>query len=198
MSRTRGFTLIEMLVAVALFALAAALALGGMNAITRARSQLDGEIKRLADLQFAIGLIERDLRALAPRSVRDGFGPPRAALTGSVDLLEVSRYGAVGALALTQSDIARVSYQIDGQRLLRLRYPVLDRAPGTLPIIDPLLDRVEGIEWRYVAAGGTPPAAQWPPPRDAAALPRAVELRLQLSDYGEIRRVFELPAGGLP
>ncbi|MGQ0800533.1 MAG: type II secretion system minor pseudopilin GspJ [Pseudomarimonas sp.] len=196
--RCRGFTLIEVLVAVAIFALAAGLAVGGMNAITRARVQLDGDLARLADLQFAIGLIERDLRGIAIRPVREGYGPPKPALSGGLEALELSRYGAVGALAQSQSDIARIGYQLDGKRLLRLYYPVLDRSPGALPTIDPLLDQVERIEWRYIGARGAPASAQWPPPRAGDGLPRAVELRLQLSDYGEIRRVFELPLGSAP
>ena len=189
----RGFTLVEVLVAVAIFALAAGLAVGGMNAITRARVQLDDDLARLSDLQFAIGLIERDLRGIAMRPVRDGYGPAKPALSGDVDALELSRYGAVGALAQSQSDIARIGYQLDGKRLLRLQYPVLDRSPSALPTIDPLLDQVERIEWRYVCARGAPTLTQWPPPLGGDELPRAVELRLQLSDYGEIRRVFELP-----
>jgi general secretion pathway protein J len=195
---SRGFTLIEVLVAVAIFALAAGLALGGMNAITRGRAQLDAELQRLAALQFAIGLLERDLRGVALRPIRAGFGPPRAALEGRTDFLELSRYGAVGALAQSQPDIARIGYQLDGDRLLRLRYPVLDRSPSTVPAIEPLLDRIERIEWRYLGPRGTPMLDRWPPPRGAAELPRAIELRLQLADLGEIRRVFELPASGPP
>jgi general secretion pathway protein J len=193
-----GFTLVEVLVAVAIFALAAGLALGGMNAITRGRAQLDAELQRLAALQFAIGLLERDLRGAALRPVRAGFGPPRAALEGRSDYLELSRYGAVGALAQSQPDIARIGYQLDGDRLLRLRYPVLDRSPSTLPAIEPLLDRIERIEWRYLGPRGSPILDRWPPLRGGTELPRAIELRLQLADLGDIRRVFELPSSGPP
>ncbi len=199
MSRFRsGFTLVEVLVAVAIFALAAGLALGGMNAITRARTQLDADLARLAALQFAIGLIERDLRGIANRPARVGYGPARPALDGRSDGLELSRYGAVGILAQEQSDIARIAYQLDGDQLLRLRYPVLDRGPAVVPSMDTLLDRVERVEWRYLGARGAQPLSQWPPPRVAAGLPRAVELRIQTTDMGEIRRLFELPVGRLP
>lgn len=189
----RGFTLVELLVAVALFALAASLALGGMSALVRARAQLDAELTRLAALQFAIGVIERDLRGIAARPVRTGFGTPRPALVGAVATLELSHYSAAGALAQSRADISRVGYQLDGQRLLRVRYPVLDRPPAVAPTLDPLLDQVERIEWRYIGDPGSPSQSQWPPPRGGDDWPRAVELRLQLSDLGEIRRVFELP-----
>lgn len=199
MSRRAGFTLVELLVAVALFALAATLALGGMTAITRARSQLDADLARLAALQFAVGLVERDLRGVAERPVREGYGATRPAIDGRTDMIEISRYGAVGALAQARPDIERIAYQVDGGRLLRLRHAVLDRTPASVPAVDELLDRVVRIEWRYLGGAGQLPATQWPGPRvQAAGLPRAIELRLFLEDYGEIRRVFELPRGAAP
>ncbi|MFA5683465.1 MAG: type II secretion system minor pseudopilin GspJ [Lysobacteraceae bacterium] len=191
--RAGGFTLIEMLVAVALFALAAVLALGGMDAITRARTQLDEETARLAALQFAVGLIERDLRAVAQRPVRDAQGSEQPALAGSLRMIELSRHASGGLLIQPRSDIERVAYQLDGSRLQRLRYPVLDRAPGSAPVMEALLDDVAALEWRYL--GATPrPGVQWPPPRESGGLPRAVELTLRLQDGVEIRRLFELPA----
>jgi hypothetical protein len=39
---------------------------------------------------------------------------------------------------------------------------------------------------------------RWPPLRGGTELPRAIELRLQLADLGDIRRVFELPSSGPP
>lgn len=191
--RSGGFTLIEVMVAVALFALAAALALGGMSAITRSRAQLDAELDRQAKIVFAIGLMERDLRGAAVRPIREAYGAQRPALEGRLDQIELSHYGAIGLPAAGRSAIERVGYQLDGDRLLRLRYPVLDRTASTAPTIDTLLDRVVRIQWRYAGSAGAPLAAQWPPPSQGIALPRAVELRLVLEDAGEIRRLFELP-----
>jgi type II secretion system protein J len=82
--------------------------------------------------------------------------------------------------------------------LQRERYAVLDRTAGTRPNRDDLLDRVQALEWRYLAADGRE-LAQWPPPRaNTEVAPRAVLLSLTLEDYGEIRRVFELPEEARP
>lgn len=193
-----GFTLVEMLVAVALFALASALAFGGLGALTRARSQLDAENERLGRLQFAIGLIERDVRGVAARAVRDGYGAPQAPLVGTRDRLELSRHGLSNALALPRATIERVGYRLDGDTLRRQRYAVLDRTAAARPAEDELLDRVQALEITYLAEDGRE-LAQWPPPRaQSDAPPRAVAIVLTLPDYGELRRVLELPEEPAP
>ncbi len=191
--KPRGFTLLEMLVAVAIFALASALAYGGLEALMRSRAQLDASQQRLAKLQFAIGLIERDVRSLAARGVRDGYGAPRAALEGTRERIELTRGGYANALALPRAELERVAYRLRDGKLRRERYAVLDRMPGSVPAVDELLDDVQRLEFRYVALDGRD-AAQWPPPRAGSeAPPRVVIVELALADIGEIRRVLELP-----
>jgi general secretion pathway protein J len=193
-----GFTLVEMLVAVALFAIASALAFGGLGALTRARSQLDAENERLGRLQFAVGLLERDLRGVAARAVRDGNGAVQAPLTGTRDRLELSRHGLSNALALPRATIERVGYRLEDGVLQRQRYAVLDRTGGSGPSEDRLLDRVEALEFTYLTDDGRE-VAQWPPPRaQGDAPPRAVAVTLRLPDYGELRRVLELPEAPAP
>lgn len=189
-----GFTLLELLVAVAIFGLASALAYGGLSGLVRAREQLQQQSERLQALQFAVGLIERDLRAAVDRPVRDRDGVHVPAMLADNAVIELSRIGRANTLAVSRAEIERVGYRLDGGMLQRLRYDVLDRAPGSVPQLQPLLDDVQWLRWRLIDGAGRV-HEQWPPPRDdaAAPLPRAVELRLGLVDGGEIRRLLELP-----
>jgi general secretion pathway protein J len=192
-SSVRGFTLLEMLVAIAIFALASALAYGGLDALVRARQQLDATQERLGRLQFALGLLERDLRSVAPRPVRDDYGVTHGALEGSGDRLEVTHGGLANALALPRAELERVGWRSLDGRLQRRRYPALDRTPASTPFDDDLLDQVESLRFRYLDAQGRA-QPQWPPPRGGTeALPRAVIVTLTLADFGELRRVLELP-----
>jgi general secretion pathway protein J len=189
---SRGFTLIEMLVAIAIFAVASALAYGGLNTLVNARAQIDNRNDRLGRLQFAIGLIERDLRSIADRPVRENFGAERPALDGQATNVELTRFGNANSLGLTRAELERVAYRLDDGVLQRRRYAVLDRAPGSLPDDTDLLDGIERFELRYRAADGRE-LRQWPPPRSDDTLPRAVEIRIAGDDIGEIRRLLELP-----
>lgn len=193
--RTRGFTLVEMLVAVAIFAVASALAYGGLTTLVNARAQIDAGNARLGQLQFAIGLIERDIRSIADRGVRENYGSDRPALDGQASQFELTRFGHANSLGLARAELERVGYQLVEGELLRHRYAVLDRAPGTLPDDTVLLEGIQRFELRYRAADGRE-LRQWPPPRDTGqALPRAIEVRIAGEEIGEIRRLLELPQG---
>jgi len=193
---SRGFTLIEVLVSVAIFGLAAALAYGGLSGLARTRGELQQASERLQALQFAVGLIERDLRAAVDRPVRAAYEPKDVpALLARGGRLELSRIGRGNELAAVRADIERVGYQLDGSSLQRLSYQVLDRTPSTTPEVLPLLDGVESLQFRVFDSSGRE-LAEWPRPLEelAPALPRAVEVRLRLADGGgEIRRLLELP-----
>lgn len=192
---TRGFTLIEMLVAVAIFAVASALAYGGLSTLVSARAQIEAQNTRLGRLQFAVGLIERDLRSIADRPVRENHGGERPALDGQSASFELTRFGAANSLGQVRAELERVGYRLDNGTLQRRRYAVLDRAPGSLPDDSDLLDEVERFEIRYRARDGRE-LRQWPPPRDdVPSLPLAVEIRIAATGIGEIRRLLELPRG---
>jgi general secretion pathway protein J len=194
--KARGFSLLELLVAVAIFGLASALAYGGLDGLVRTRGELDRQSQRLQALQFAVGLIERDVRAAVERSVLDAYGTRLPALEASPSRLELSRIGYANALDQPRAEIERVIYQLDGSALQRLRFHVLDRAPGSIPDVQPLLDDVQRIEFRMIDAAGRE-HGRWPPP-NGEPLPRAVELRLVTTDFGEIRRLLELPVAAAP
>lgn len=192
-ARTRGFTLIEMLVAVAIFAVASALAYGGLTTLVQARAQIEAQNTRFGRLQFAVGLIERDLRSIADRPVRENHGSERPALDGQSASFELTRFGAANSLGQIRAELERVAYRLDNGTLQRRRYAVLDRAPSSLPDDADMLDGIERFEIRYRASDGRE-LRQWPPPRDdAPGLPLAVEVRITGEGFGEIRRLLELP-----
>jgi general secretion pathway protein J len=193
--RERGFSLIELLVAVAVFAVAAALSWAGLAAVTRTHERLSAEQDAFAAVQRSVDLLSRDLGSAVIRPVRDANGGALPALVGDDAHVEFTRIGYAGAPDTAQSALERVAWRLDGHALTRARWPVLDRAPDTAPMTRKLDEHVDGLLLRYFDHAGRWQSS-WPAPSDAdpAPLPRAVEFRIRFADLGEVRRVIELPA----
>ncbi|GIX34449.1 MAG: hypothetical protein KatS3mg126_0228 [Lysobacteraceae bacterium] len=194
MRRARGFGLLEVLVAVALFALAMGLAYGGLDAVVRARAQMQEEALRLAALQRVVGLLERDLRAAVARPVRDGELGRLPALLLDRSGLELSRAGLAVPLAQARAGIERVRWAVEDGALVRRVHAVLDRVGGEQGEEQARLDGVGSLRIEALAADGRW-QERWPlPGARPEALPRAVRVRFALDGLGEIERLLELAA----
>ncbi|WP_126452309.1 type II secretion system minor pseudopilin GspJ [Sulfuriflexus mobilis] len=205
-TRQAGLTLIELLVAVAIFSLLAALSYGGLVNVLDSRRAVDVESQRLATLQRAFLRIGRDLEQAAPRAIRDAFGDQQPALHNQVDsyegmqtVIELSVAGRRTLPGETRGSLQRISYVLRGDALLRLSWPVLDRAQDTTAHESSLLDGVEDLQLRYLTEDGDW-LTQWPPVASATpavaalppALPRAIELNIELKHWGSLRRLYRV------
>lgn len=203
MNRSRAFSLVELLVALAVFAALSAAAYGGLAQLARTRAALAQQQDRLAAVTRTVAELERDLRQAVSRPVLGNNGNvPLPALAGVSNAIELTRLGYANPRAEPRSHLERVAYALDRKSLRRGRYAVLDRAPDSVPATTALLDRVGELRLRYLGCDGSWREA-WPPsgPLDCAdgvaqggLLPRAVEFRFTLDDLGEVRRLVELPS----
>jgi len=202
--KRRGFSLVELLVALAVFAAMAAAAYGGLAEIARARGALAERQDRFAAAVRAVSAFERDLRQAVARPVRgNGRGEQIPAFVGSSDRIELTRMGFANPRAEARSNLERIGYAVSDRKFQRGRYAVLDRAPGTTATATAMIDQVGALRLRYLGTDGVWRDA-WPPTDLVAGgsatnspstqLPRAVEFRLDLADLGELRRVVELPS----
>ena len=199
MGRQHAFSLVELLVALAVFATMAALAYGGLDSIARTRLELGRQQDAFRDLMRGVGLIERDLRQAIARPVRGNYGEPLPALMGNSGHIEFTRTGFANPQAEPRSNLERVLYEFDDDALKRGVYPALDRAPASAPTLSTLRGNVETFRLRYLDAGNRW-GDTWPPLRETdagqldplAQLPRAVEFRIGTRDYGEVAGVVEL------
>lgn len=190
----RGFTLIEILVALVVFASLAAITWGALGQIARTRAALAEQQDRFASVVRSVTDLERDLRQAISRPLRGNYGEPVAAVLGSSERIELSRLGYANPRAEARSNIERVVYGIENRALVRGRYAVLDRAPNSSAESRELVDRVTSFRLRYLGVDGawrdTWPVRDMP----IETLPRAVEFRLTLEDVGELRRVVAMPS----
>jgi general secretion pathway protein J len=204
-ARASGFTLLEVLVAVGIFALFSAMAYGSLLRILDTRDRLETERDFWRTLSLSLMLVEDDLTHARPRTARGTDGLERPAFRGQpVDSralgepsLEFTRGGQIVLGDGARSDMQRVGYRLRDGTLSRLVWPALDQPAVSEPRAAPLLEQVEELRVRFYAQPGGW-ADSWPAITQTGialpnnALPAAVELTLKLEGRGEIVRVFQV------
>ncbi|MFK7977623.1 MAG: type II secretion system minor pseudopilin GspJ [Halioglobus sp.] len=212
--RARGFTLIEVLIAMAITALVAAIAYSSLARVMAGVEGLRENADRSYEVNRAMMILSRDIRHFAPRAIRDEFGDVEPALTGG-ELAEFelsfTRTGWHNPQEHPRSSLQRVNYRIEDNALWRDSYVVLDRAGDTEPRSTLLLDDVELMELAFLGKAegarlefenGVIDTSQWAEnwvetntgtPADPKLPPEALEITLTLQDWGELRRFYVLP-----
>lgn len=198
MNQQHGFTLLELLVAMAIFAIIGLAATAGLNAIIDQSTRATRSLNELNNLQRAIRFLTTDLYQMHPRGVRDelGRGDEAALLANNQGdyLIRFSREGWRNPAGIPRSSVQRVQYRLEDTTLIREYWPVLDRTLSLEPIKADLLDNVENIEFEYLDYEDQW-QAQWPPIQPGSTAeewPRAIRLRLTLKNSGEIERLIEV------
>ncbi len=199
----RGFTLLELLVALAIFALLAVMAYGGLSKVLRTEDILDEQLDRLGEVQRTFTFMERDLLQIIPRDIRDEYGDTQRFLVGrdplqsnGEPLLVLTRSGYANPLGVARSELQRIDWRLEDDVLYRETWPVLDRAQDTRPRSLPLCTAVKGFRLRFLD-DKKKWHRQWPPEGQQAKglqAPLAVEVTLELADWGELRRLVPLGA----
>ena len=137
MRRTRaGFTLLEMLVAIAIFASLALMAQQVTNGVTRVNSAVAGHDQKLNLMQQTMSFLNHDLTQMMPRPVRGDQGQREPALLAGAGVLASEsegmrfvRGGVVNPLMrLPRSNLLTVGYRIHDGYLERLAWPLTDAA----------------------------------------------------------------------
>jgi len=200
--RHAGFTLLELLVSLAIFALLATMAYTALNTVLKARKEVDQRAARLTELQTAFMVMERDIEEAVARPVRDDLGDEQAALKGGgvgVTILSLTRTGWRNPLGVARSDLQRVAYGFNNQQLLREAWNSLDRAPGSEPYSEVLINGVSAVDVRFLGQDRQW-LGYWPPesgtgtqPPGAVLMPRAIEISVDVDGWGRIVRLFRVP-----
>ena len=196
--RQAGFTLLEILIAVAIFAVMTAMAYGGLNTVLQTRTQAGEHNQRTAALQIAVSRLASDLEQLAWRGIRDEFGDPRQALVADARQrypLEFTRHGWRNPLEQRRSTLQRVAWQLEDEVLERRYWLHTDRAPEAGVQVQRMLEGVRELELRFLDESREW-HPQWPPVNadpEVEILPIAVEFTLELEDWGRVTRLVNVP-----
>lgn len=194
--RLAGFTLLELVVALAVFSVLAAMAYGGLRAVLETSRHVDAQANRLARLQLGFTTLERDLEQISARGARDEAGNPQAPIVGGAGSLQFTRAGWRNPAQRARSRLQRVMYALADDKLQRAAWTTLDRAPGAQPGNHIILEGVKGLEVRFLDRDMQWQLI-WPPAPlgdgQVGPMPRAIELTLDVEGYGRVQRLFRVP-----
>ena len=198
----RGFTLLELIVAVLITTILFAMGYGALSQALTGRKEVEEQGTRLAALTQAFRVIEQDIELMQPRPVRDLLGnsyqgaayvDPNSQLSGNAQIagsddssglsaapngvvqLSFTRGGWANPAGLPRSELQRVSYLVRDGKLVRQHVPVLDATPAGIPEERELLDKVDVLHFRFLDESQTW-SDSWPSPALQRQLP-AIQLR---------------------
>ncbi len=220
--RSRGFTLIELVVALFISAIMFVLGYRALSQAISSRRELEEQAAKLQALQRAMRIMEQDFELLEPRPVRNTIGDgwlgslvgtdtgatgslktqlSASALSGSSPpIVTFTRIGWTNPVGVQRSELQRVFYSIENGSLVRSYYPVLDATEAVLPVKRTLIEHVKSFSVRYMDAGYNWQAA-WPeqtlggtsPLTQLRTRPIAVEINLEIEGWGILKRRIEVP-----
>lgn len=198
----RGFTLLEILIAVAIFTVIGILAMTGYNELTKQSERVETGAARVRAVQAAMMRMSQDFASLEPRPVREPLGDQvdgalRADDRSQDELVELTHSGWSNPAGVQRPTLQRVAYRLQENRLRRDYWVVLDRTLNEQPVSVVLLEKVKSVRLRYMSSQRAW-QEEWPPRGYSASdvktlRPVAVEIVMELEDWGEIRRVIEVP-----
>lgn len=189
----QGFTLVELVVALAIFGMLAAAGTSLLDAGVSTQSSVGSALKKVADERRISALLQSDLQQVVVRPTRDANGRLEPAFSGPSNgrLMAYVRGGWSNVTGAPRAELQRVELRMDGKRLVRATRPMLDGADSEAEMT--LAENVTSASVRLRDAKG-----QWGDGAandDPNAVPVAAELTLVRQDGASVRRVFLVGAG---
>lgn len=197
-----GFTLLELLIALALLSFLSTLTYQAVSGILVAEKQVKESSRRWQDLASLFDQLEQDALQAVARPIRDARGTLRpewvlspANSQGELAMIEWTRLGGSILNATNDgndgSDSRRIGYRLNAGRLEYLQWAVLDQAPSSIATATLVAENIQGVRWRCLSQDRRW-LEIWPIPGMAESLPRAVEIIITLDDGSNVSRRFAI------
>ncbi|MFA3790986.1 type II secretion system minor pseudopilin GspJ [Aliiglaciecola sp. SL4] len=196
----QGFTLIEIMIAVAIFTLIGIASTSVMTAVIDSDKLSENRFEKLQTLQRAMLTIERDLLQAVPRAVRIEGQENSQVMQGEKNLLESEADGFAFVrtgwqnpqLMLQRSTLQSVAYRMQEGKLERLFGNYVDNVVGFEPKVRVLLSNIEDFQVQFLlnADEDSADSESWDDSYAQDTLPVAVRVTITSQDFGVIQRQF--------
>lgn len=205
-----GFTLVEVLVTMAIFAVIGIASYQVLSQMVSTEQQSSEHREALEQLQFSQLLMQQDIRQLVAKPTRPNdtevthqyLSSDASFLDSDSGVLAFVRSGFDNpGDVLPRAEVQPIVYRVLDGDLQRLSYSFVNDRSNE-PTVQTLLNGVIDMSFRFYRAAGQTHNnrgldkgwnAEW---RSEGDLPSAIEVTLQTKLYGDIKRVFLVASGG--
>ena len=198
--KQRGFTLLEVMVALGILAFVIIATHQILETTTRAKDASDEKIAELNGLQTTFRLMDQDFSQMTKRAVRNESGDVqeqyllagRYVLESQYDGIAFVRDGWINPInLLPRSELQAVGYRVIDDNLERVYRVYVDQLDNMEPRVQRVLGNVEELKFEFLDDKN-----EWQEQWEIKALPKAVAVTLQQIEAEPIRRVFLVPGQG--
>jgi general secretion pathway protein J len=191
--RIGGFTLIEIVIALAIMALLALLGYRAVASLSDSEARLSAEAQRWRALDTLFARLEADVRQAVPRAVRNGVGT-EPAWVGAADAIGNGelRFSRAGSDFVAEPGVAgqRLGYRLRDGRIEVLYWAHYDEPATVAPDVYPLVGGVAQLRLAYLDDRDNW-RDRWPALADAP-IPRALRIDVVLASGETIERLLAL------
>jgi general secretion pathway protein J len=198
--KQRGFTLLEVMVALGILAFVVISTHQILDSTTKAKDASDEKIAELNGLQTTFRLMDQDFSQMTKRAVRNESGDVqeyyllagRYVLESQYDGIAFVRDGWINPInLLPRSELQAVGYRVMDDNLERVYRVYVDQLDNMEPRVQQVLENVEELKFEFLDSDN-----KWQEQWEVKALPKAVAVTLQQIEAEPIRRVFLVPGQG--
>ncbi|MBT79739.1 MAG: type II secretion system protein GspJ [Alteromonadaceae bacterium] len=207
----RGFTLVEILIAIAIFAFIGVASTAVLTTVIDSDELSSARFEKFQRLQRAVTTIERDMQQAVPRAVRTDGQTNTIVMRGGEsdesdnDGLAFVRSGWQNPqMMLPRSTLQAVAYRVRDGKLERLYTNYVDNVVGTEPKVRVLLEDISEFKIEFIAdideeenSLSDNDELNWRESFVGATLPKAIAFEFVSDDFGRIRREFTLSGASL-
>ena len=197
MKTTQGYTLIEIMVALAVFAILSAMTASTMQHAFSTKEHVAAQANQLGTLQLAITLMSKDTEQVIDRPIMGNEMRSFPPFVGESHYLEMTRGGLLNPNGLEhRSTLKRIAYLCQNKNLIRRSWDSLDTPERDQYHDIVILDQLNACHFSYIAANKQT-LNEWhnyavQQNQKKENLPSAIQLNVSLKKWGQMSLVFPL------